>query len=250
MRKPFIAANWKMNKTIEETVSFIEEFIPLVRDVSGTDILIAPPFTSLSTASGMLKGTNIKLGAQNLYFEEKGAYTGEISADMLLSAGCSTVIIGHSERRQYFGETDEMVNKKIRMALSRGLDVILCIGESLEEREAGKTFDILETQLTGSLRDVGMEHITIAYEPIWAIGTGKTATPDQANEAHECIRRWLSSNKEGAESVRIQYGGSVTPDNISDLISQPEVDGALVGGASLKPDSFSRIVTGAAGGQS
>ncbi len=239
-----------MNKTIEESISFIEEFIPLVKDVTGTDILLAPPFTSLSKASEMLTGTNIRLGAQNLYFEEKGAFTGEISADMLLSAGCSTVIIGHSERRQYFRETDEIVNKKIKMALDKGLDVILCIGESLDEREAGKTFDVLEAQLTGSLRDVGIDNITIAYEPIWAIGTGKTATPDQANEAHECIRRWLSSNKKGAESVRIQYGGSVTPDNISDLISKPEVDGALVGGASLKPDSFAKIVTGAAGGQS
>ena len=245
MRKPFIAANWKMNKTIEDTSEFINSFIPMVNDVSQVDILIAPPFTSLSSASGLLKNTNVKLGAQNVYFEEKGAYTGEISPGMLLSAGCSCVIIGHSERRQYFRETDEIVNRKIKLARSSGLEVILCIGESLQEREAHKTFDVLDTQLSGSLQDVSLDGITIAYEPIWAIGTGKTATPDQANEAHTFIRGWLGKNKDGADSIRIQYGGSVTPDNIEILMSQPEVDGALVGGASLKPDSFAKLVTGA-----
>jgi len=245
MRKPYIAANWKMTKTIEETEAFIKAFIPLVKDITNVDILIAPPFTALSAASGLLKNTNIKLGAQNVYFEEKGAYTGEISPRMLLSAGCSTVIIGHSERRQYFSESDEIVNKKIKLARANNLEVILCIGESLEEREANKTFEVLEKQLAGSLKDLPLDEITIAYEPIWAIGTGKTATKEQANEAHTCVREWLRKNKEGADNVRIQYGGSVKPDNVEELMLQPEVDGALVGGAALEPDSFAKIVSGA-----
>lgn len=245
MRKPYIAANWKMTKTIEETEAFINAFIPLVKDINDVDILLAPPFTALSAASGLLKNTNIKLGAQNVYFEEKGAYTGEISPRMLLSAGCSTVIIGHSERRQYFCESDEIVNKKIKLARANNLEVILCIGESLEEREADKTFEVLERQLAGSLKDLPLDEITIAYEPIWAIGTGKTATKEQANEAHACVREWLRKNKEGADAVRIQYGGSVKPDNIEELMAQPEVDGALVGGAALEPDSFAKIVSGA-----
>jgi len=245
MRKPYIAANWKMTKTIEETEAFINAFIPLVKDISDVDILIAPPYTALSAASVLLKNTNIKLGAQNVYLEEKGAYTGEISPRMLLSAGCSTVIIGHSERRQYFFESDEIVNKKIKLARASNLEVILCIGESLEEREANKTFEVLEKQLTGSLKDLPLDEITIAYEPIWAIGTGKTASKEQANEAHTCVREWLRKNKEGADSVRIQYGGSVKPDNIEELMLQPEVDGALVGGAALEPDSFAKIVSGA-----
>ena len=235
-----------MTKTIEETEQFINSFIPLVKDIKDVDILIAPPFTALSAASSLLKGTNIKLGSQNVYFEEKGAYTGEISPRMLISAGCSVVIIGHSERRQYFNETDEVVNKKIKLARANNLEVILCIGESLEEREAGKTFEVLETQLAGSLKDLSLDEITIAYEPIWAIGTGKTATKEQANEAHTCIREWLRKNKEGADEIRIQYGGSVKPDNVEELMSQTEVDGALVGGASLEADSFSKLVAGAA----
>ena len=234
-----------MTKTIEETEGFINSFIPLVKDTGDVDILIAPPFTSLSTASGLLKNSNIKLGAQNVYFEETGAYTGEISPAMLLSAGCSCVIIGHSERRQYFSETDEIVNKKIKLARNNGLEVILCIGESLEEREANRTFEVLDKQLTGSLNGLSLNEITIAYEPIWAIGTGKTASKEQANEAHTHIRKWLRNNKDGADNIRIQYGGSVKPENIEELMSQPEVDGALVGGASLKPDSFAKIVAGA-----
>jgi triosephosphate isomerase len=245
MRKPYIAANWKMMKNLAETEEFIASFIPLVEGIGDADILIAPPFTSLGLASHMLLPTNIKLGAQNMYFEESGAYTGEISADMLLFAGCSTVIIGHSERRQYFGETDESVNKKIKMARSKGLEVILCIGESLEDREAGKTFDLLGSQLTGSLKDVTMDGITVAYEPIWAIGTGKTATPQIANETHIYIREWLNKNKENSNSVRIQYGGSVKPENIGELIAESEIDGALVGGAALDPESFANIVKGA-----
>jgi len=246
MRKPFIAANWKMTKTIGETEEFINAFLPMVKHIGDVDILIAPPFTSLSTAARLLKSSNVSLGAQNVYYEEKGAYTGEISPGMLLSAGCSCVIIGHSERRQYFSETDEIVNKKIKLARKSGLDVILCIGESLEQRESNRTFEVLENQLGGSLRDLSLDGITIAYEPIWAIGTGKTATKEQANEAHAHIRGWLRKNRDSADTVRIQYGGSVKPENIEELMSQPDVDGALVGGASLKPDSFAGIVTGAA----
>ena len=245
MRKPFIAANWKMNKTARETEEFINSFLPMVKDVTDVDILLAPPYTSLSAAEILLKGSNVILAAQNVHFEENGAYTGEISAEMLRSAGCTCVIIGHSERRQYFLETDEIVNKKIKTARKHGLDVILCIGESLEEREANKTFEVLDTQLSGSLKDLPLDGITIAYEPIWAIGTGKTATKEQANEAHANIREWLRKNKEGADEVRIQYGGSVKPDNIDALMSEPEVDGALVGGAALKPESFAGIVNGA-----
>ena len=245
MRKPFISANWKMNKTIEETEEFINSFLPMVKDITAVDILIAPPFTSLQAVAGLLKATNIKLGAQNVFYEEKGAFTGEISPAMLLSAGCSHVIVGHSERRQYFMETDEIVNKKIKTARKNGLDVILCIGESLKEREDNKTFEVLDRQLTGSLKDTDLNGMIIAYEPIWAIGTGKTATKEQANEAHAFIRGWLKKNRDGAEKLRILYGGSVTPESIESLMSEPEVDGALVGGASMKPDSFAKIVTGA-----
>ena len=245
MRKPFISANWKMNKTIEETEEFINSFLPMVKDITAVDILIAPPFTSLQAVARLLKATNIKLGAQNVFYEEKGAFTGEISPAMLLSAGCSHVIVGHSERRQYFMETDEIVNKKIKTARKNGLDVILCIGESLKEREENKTFEVLDRQLTGSLKDTDLNGMTIAYEPIWAIGTGKTATKEQANEAHAFIRGWLKKNRDGAEKLRILYGGSVTPESIESLMSEPEVDGALVGGASMKPDSFAKIVTGA-----
>ncbi len=231
--------------TIEETEEFIGSFLPMVKDVKDVDILLGVPYTSLSRASGLLKNTNIILGAQNIYYEEKGAYTGEISAGMLLSSGCSCVIIGHSERRQYFKETDEIVNRKIQTARKNGLEVILCIGESLVEREEFRTFEVLDRQLSGSLKDLSLDEITVAYEPIWAIGTGNTATPEQANESHEFIRNWLNKNMEGADAVRIQYGGSVTPDTVDSLMSQPEVDGALVGGASLKPDSFAKIVAGA-----
>lgn len=243
MRKPLIAANWKLNKTIGETEDFINSFIPMVKEVTGIDIVIAPPFTSLYSASGLLKGSNIKLAAQNVFYEEKGAFTGEISASMLHSAGCSYVIIGHSERRQYFAETDEVVNMKLKTSRNNGLDVILCVGETLEEREQGITFDILDRQLTGSLNGVELSAITIAYEPVWAIGTGKTATPEQADEVHTHIREWLRKYGDGANDVRILYGGSVKPDNTESLMSKPDVDGALVGGASLEPESFAGIVT-------
>lgn len=245
MRKPLIAANWKMNKTIEETEEFINSFLPLIKDVDDVDIVIAPPFTSLNTASLLLKGSNIYLAAQDIFYEEKGAFTGEIAPSMLVSAGCSHVIIGHSERRHYFSETDEIVNKKVKNAHKNGLEVILCVGETLNEREEGKTFDILKRQLTGSLKDIPLAGITIAYEPVWAIGTGRTATPEQAEEAHSFIREWLRSYGDGSEGLRILYGGSVTPDNIGSLMAKPDIDGALVGGASLKPDSFAKIIINA-----
>ncbi len=243
MRKPFIAANWKMNKTLNETKSFLKDFIPLVKDVSDVDIIIAPPFTSLYVAAEQLKGTNIFLGAQNVFYEEVGAYTGEISPLMLSDIGCKYVIVGHSERRQYFNETDLIINKKIKAAKKAGLGVIFCIGESLEEREKGETFDVLLREIEEGLDDIDIDELIIAYEPIWAIGTGKTATPDQAQEVHEFIRdklQFFYGNK--ANTSCIIYGGSVTPNNIDSLMACKDVDGALVGGASLKVESFTRIV--------
>jgi triosephosphate isomerase len=241
-----MAANWKMNKVTSETREFVERFFPEVKEVSGVDIVLAPPFTSLTTASEVLKSlanTHIMLSAQDVFHEEKGAYTGEISPSMLTDVGCKFVIIGHSERRQYFSENDEIVNRKIKTAQKVGLGVIFCIGESLEEREAGKTFDILEREMNQGLDGADIENIVIAYEPIWAIGTGRTATPEQAQEVHAFIRENLRkkySNK--SNDIRIIYGGSVTPENIDSLMACTDVDGALVGGASLKIESFIRIV--------
>jgi triosephosphate isomerase len=243
MRKPFIAANWKMNKTVGETLSFIEEFISLVKDISDVDIVIAPPFTSLYAASSALKNIDIQISAQDIFYEDKGAYTGEISPAMLTDIGCTYVIIGHSERRQYFNETDSIVNKKIKAARKHGLGIIFCVGESLNEREAGKTFDMLKREINGGLNEVTADGIVVAYEPIWAIGTGKTATPEQAQEAHEYIRERLADlYGDTANAIRILYGGSVTPDNIDSLMACEDVDGALVGGSSLKADSFAKIV--------
>jgi triosephosphate isomerase len=243
MRRPVIAANWKMNKKIEEAQAFLDEFIPLVWNEREVDIVIAPPFTALYTMANLLRITNIGLAAQDLFYEDKGAYTGEISPVMLTDIGCSYVIIGHSERRIYFGETDEIVNKKFRAARRHGLEVIFCIGESLSEREAGMTFDVLKRQISEGIRDISSDGLILAYEPVWAIGTGKTATPDQAQEAHESIRKTLSHlYGEPAKGVRILYGGSVTPENADVLMACPDVDGALVGGASLKADSFAGIV--------
>lgn len=243
MRKPFIAANWKMNKTESETREFISKFIPEVKDKHDVDIVLAPPFTSLASAAGMLRGTGIIPAAQNVFYEEKGAYTGEISPAMLVDIGCKYVIIGHSERRQYFSETDDIVNRKIKAAKKAGLGVIVCIGESLQEREAAKTFDILKRQIEKGIEGVDPEKMVVAYEPVWAIGTGKTATPEQAQEAHSYIREKLDiiyGNK--ADELCILYGGSVTPDNVDILMACRDVDGALVGGASLKVESFARIV--------
>lgn len=231
-----------MNKTISEAQDFIRASLPYLGAVEDADIVIAPPFTALSAMAELLKGTNVKISAQDVFYEEKGAFTGEISPGMLRDAGCEYVIIGHSERRQYFHETDEIVNRKIAASLKKGLGIVFCIGETLNEREAGKTFEKLDMQLSGGLKDVDVQGLVVAYEPIWAIGTGRTATPEQAQEAHRHIRGRLAEMCSGAEAVRIIYGGSVTPENIDTLMECKDIDGALVGGASLKPDSFGRIV--------
>jgi triosephosphate isomerase len=246
-RRPIIAGNWKMNKTSTEARDLASKLIPLVSGVKDRDIVLAPPFTSIPAVAETVKGTNMALSAQDLFWEEKGAFTGEISAEMLLDLGCKYVIIGHSERRQFFGETDETVNKKVRQALNKGLLPIVCAGELLSEREAGKANEVIERQVIGALKGVTaaeMQKIVIAYEPVWAIGTGKTATPDQANEIHAFIRQKIKSmyNGDVAGALRIQYGGSVTPENVSTLMAKPDIDGALVGGASLKPESFAGLV--------
>ena len=238
-----------MNKAIQEAVELINGLKRNLSDIEAVDIAICPPFTALSDAREMLMDSNIKLGAQNLYWEKEGAYTGEVSAAMLKDAGCEFVIIGHSERRKYFNETNEGVNKKIKTALSAGLTPIVCVGETLEEREQDKTHDVVKDHVTGAFAGLSNDDVlklVIAYEPVWAIGTGKTATPEQAQEVHAHIRKLLSElySKETAQSIRIQYGGSVKPENIKDLMAQPDIDGALVGGASLKTDSFTEIVKG------
>jgi triosephosphate isomerase len=246
-RIPVIAGNWKMNKTVGEAVDLVRQLKILIAKVDGVEVIVAPPFTALHAVREEAKGSLIRLAAQNLYWEEKGAFTGEVSASMIREVGCEFVIIGHSERRQLFGETDETVNRRIKAALGQGLKPIFCIGETLKERENEKTFSVIETQVKGGLKDLGEKEvltITIAYEPVWAIGTGKTATPQQAQEVHRFIRETLGKrySKDTAEKTRIQYGGSVTPENIKGLMEQPDIDGALVGGASLKADSFARIV--------
>ena len=243
MRRPFIAANWKMNKTVPEAVDFVRSFLSSVKDVSDADLVVAPPFTALYAVGSLLKGTNVGLAAQNVFYEDKGAFTGEISPAMLKDAGCEYVIIGHSERRQYFHEKDEIVNKKIKLSRSNGLKVIFCIGETLDQREAGKTFEVLNSQIASGLKDINAQGLVVAYEPVWAIGTGRTATPDQAQEAHLQIRNRLRELfGEASDALQILYGGSVTPENVDSLMACPDVDGALVGGASLKPDSFEKIV--------
>jgi triosephosphate isomerase len=246
-RIPCIAGNWKMHKTVEEAVETATRLKEAVEAVSGRDIGIAPPFVSLAPVAEVIKGSNISLMAQNVFWEDEGAYTGEISPTMLKSAGCKCAIIGHSERRQYFGETNETVNKKINKCLQAGLTAIVCIGESLEERESGKTFSVLETQVSEGFAGLSpdqMEKIVLAYEPVWAIGTGKTATPSQAQEAHTFIRSKIGERFSStiAGKIRILYGGSVKPGNIDELMAEEDVDGALVGGASLDAESFARIV--------
>jgi len=246
-RVPIIAGNWKMNMTATQARELTSKLIPLVANVKDRDIVLSPPFTSIAAVAETIKGTNIGLAAQNLHWEDKGAFTGEISADMLLDSGCKYVIIGHSERRQYFGETEETVNRKVKQALKKGLLPILCVGETLAEREAGRLNEIISRQVTGGLKDIStddMKKVVIAYEPVWAIGTGKTATPEQANEVHALIRQKVKAlySTDIAEGLRIQYGGSVTPENVSTLMAMPDIDGALVGGASLKPESFAALV--------
>ncbi|MBS1192742.1 MAG: tpi [Nitrospirae bacterium] len=236
-----------MNMTATQARELASKLVQLVSGIKDRDIVLGPPFTSLSAVAETIKGSNIGLSAQNLHWEDKGAFTGEVSAEMLLDLGCRYVIIGHSERRQYFGETDETVNRKAKQALRKGLLPILCVGETLAEREAGKLNDIIGRQVTGGLKDISaddMKKVVIAYEPVWAIGTGKTATPEQANEVHALIRQKVKAlySADIAEGLRIQYGGSVTPENISTLMAMPDIDGALVGGASLKPESFAALV--------
>lgn len=245
MRRLLIAGNWKMHKTVPEATDFVKELKELVKDVNDRDILICPPFTALYPVSKEISDTNIKLGAQNMYFEEKGAFTGEISPLMLKDVGCSYVILGHSERRHIFGETDELINKKVLSAINHGITPILCVGEKLEEREAGETEKVIEKQVREGLKNVSKDRdFVIAYEPVWAIGTGKTATPSLAEEVHQFIREVLTLmfGKEKANSVRILYGGSVKPENAEGLLKMDNIDGALVGGASLKAESFAKIV--------
>jgi triosephosphate isomerase len=246
-RRPLIVANWKMNKTVAESVDFVEEFMPLVASVEAVDIALAPPFISLMPVSRALKGSRVELAAQNMHWEEAGAYTGEVSPVMLRESGCRYVILGHSERRQFFGEGDGEVSRKMLAALREGIIPILCVGETLGERDYGKTFDTIGGQLSGGLADVELEsgkELVVAYEPVWAIGTGKTASPEEAQEVHSFARSQLAGifGNSIAESVRILYGGSVKPENVDTLMTMVDIDGALVGGASMDPDSFAGII--------
>lgn len=247
MRKPIIAGNWKMNKTPEEAAQLIKELVPMVKDVETVDIVVCPPFVNLAAAKTALEGSNIKLGAQNMHFEQSGAYTGEVSPGMLLALGVEYVILGHSERRQYFGETDEGVNKKTKAALAAGLKPIVCIGETLEENEAGITAEIVCKQTKLALLGLSANEVAglvLAYEPIWAIGTGKTATADDANDTIGAVRGAVKEvyGNDTAQAVRIQYGGSMKPSNASELMAKPEIDGGLIGGAALKAEDFCGIV--------
>lgn len=247
MRKPIIAGNWKMHKAVLEAVSLVEELKPLVEGVNDVEVVVCPTFTALHAVSQTIQNSNIALGAQNMHWEEKGAFTGEISPVMLKDMGCKYVILGHSERRQYFGETDVTVNKKVQAAFKYELLPIVCVGELLEEREAGKTKEVVETQTRASLADLTRDQVgqlVVAYEPVWAIGTGKTASSADAQEVIGYIRSILANmyGQELADLVRIQYGGSVKADNSPELMSQPDIDGALVGGAALEAKSFAGIV--------
>jgi len=245
-RKKIVAGNWKMNKTATEAVALVTELIPMVEGTD-VDVVVCTPYTAISTVAELTKGTNVSVGAQNMHFEEKGAYTGEISADMLLALGVKYVIIGHSERRQYFAETDETVNKKVKVAIAKGLTPILCCGETLEQREMGIISEHIRMQIKIGLLDVTAEqakNVVIAYEPIWAIGTGKTATSAQANEVCAVIRTVIGElyGAPVAEVIRIQYGGSMNAANAAELMAQPDIDGGLIGGASLVAADFTKIV--------
>jgi triosephosphate isomerase len=248
-RTPLIAGNWKMNLELDEAVGLVKAILKSVERIENVDVLLAPPFTALATVKQVIGASRILLGAQNMHWEMSGAFTGEISGRMLLEAGCTHVILGHSERRSLFKETSEIIDLKLKAAVQVGLTPVLCIGETLENREAGRTFEVIEEQLNFSLKnfvdDKRMPSSTIlAYEPVWAIGTGRTATPEQAQEVHCFIREWVRNgfDTKTSQAVRILYGGSVKPDNIRDLMSETDIDGALVGGASLKADAFNRIV--------
>ena len=247
MRKKLMAANWKMYKTPDQTREFFRDFLPLVEKHDRDEIAVCPPFVDVPAAVEAAKGSNVAIGAQNMYWEKEGAFTGEISTGMLLAVGCTHVIIGHSERRQYFGETDDTVNLKLKAALEAGLIPIVCVGEVLEEREAGLTEDVLRRQCLRAFHAISGKKaakLVIAYEPVWAIGTGRTATPQLASEAHQLIRSEAGKalGEDLAENLRILYGGSVKPENAKALMSEAEIDGALVGGASLDPKSFAAIV--------
>jgi len=247
MRRPIIAGNWKMNKTGPEAVSLVKTLLKELSDVTRVDIVVCPPFTALESVAWVLGDGPVKIGAQNMHAEAEGAFTGEISAKMLLTTGCRYVILGHSERRTLFGESNAQINKKLKAALATALIPIVCIGEQLAEREGGRTQEVIREQLLGTfdgLTAPDVSRIILAYEPIWAIGTGKTASPEQANEVHSFIRGLVAEQYQPsvAREMRIQYGGSVKPDNARDLLQQPEIDGALVGGASLEASSFAAII--------
>jgi len=246
MRTPILVANWKMHMTAAEAVAFAGTFVPLVRRATGVDVAIAPPFTALDRLARALAGSNVMLAAQNVNPEPKGAFTGEIAPGMLAELGCRYAIVGHSERRTYYGESNAYVANKAGALFAAGIVPIVCVGESLEEREAGRTIDVVGAQLDGSLAlvpDGRAAELVIAYEPIWAIGTGRTATPETAQQVHAFVRERLRARFGAAgDQIRIQYGGSVKPENVDELMAQPDIDGALVGGASLDPAAFSRIV--------
>lgn len=250
-RKPIVAGNWKMNKTVGEGLSLVRELrnvLGVVRDQ--VEVVVAPPFTALHPVAKALEDSNLHLGAQNCHWEPSGAFTGEVSAAMLKEVGCSYVIVGHSERRQFFGETDETVNRRAKAVIAHGMRPIVCVGETLHEREGGRTFEIVVRQLKGGLEGISPDTLrtcVIAYEPVWAIGTGRTATSAQAQEVHAHIREWLNTTfgREAATACRIQYGGSVKAENAAELLGQADIDGALVGGASLKAADFSAIVKAA-----
>ncbi len=246
-RRSLIAGNWKMYKTSQEAVESATQLKALVSGVTDVDIMIAPTFTALAQVAAAIKSSPIALGAQNMHWESEGAYTGEIAPNMLLSVGCSHVIIGHSERRQYFGETDQHINRKIKAAIQSDLIPVFCIGETEAQRDAGETFSVLDKQVQNGLETLvsdELQALVVAYEPVWAIGTGKTATSEQAQEVHLHVRQWLAQNysTELAQGLRILYGGSVKPSNVKELMAMPDIDGALVGGASLDPESFSQLV--------
>lgn len=251
MRKPIIAGNWKLNKTIKESIDLVTLLKRYITDTQYADVVVCPPFTALSAVSELLLESEIGLGAQDVYWEDKGAFTGEVSSNLLKDAGANFVIIGHSERRQFFHETNESVNRKTKAALAAGLVPIVCVGESLAEREAQRTFSVVCDQFKGSFKDLTpdqMKRLVIAYEPVWAIGTGKVATPAQAQDVHAFIRKEIAKTfgDETAKGVRIQYGGSVKADNIAELLREADIDGALVGGASLDAKSFAELVKNAA----
>jgi triosephosphate isomerase len=242
-----MAGNWKMYKTPADTSAYFEKFLPLVEKSAHCDVLICPPFVNIAAAVSAVKGSAVSVGGQNLYWESEGAYTGEVSGPMLKSAGCSHVIIGHSERRQYFGETDTTVLQRTRAALAAGLTPVVCVGERLEQRESNRTEAVLKAQFEDGVAPLAASdfvRVVIAYEPVWAIGTGRVATPDMAADAHRCIRALVEGafGRDQAQKTRILYGGSVKPDNVKGLMAQPEIDGTLVGGASLDAASFSAIV--------